>query len=106
MLSATETVSPELMLLASVSRCYYILKQEIEHEHALHNDVCYDLENGVLMPLICMQKYMYACVIPRYGILIYIYIYIYCSEIILVVKCLCLLYQLRNVFKTKVSCYW
>jgi hypothetical protein len=44
MLIATKTISLELMLLAPVSLCSWILKQEIEHEHALHNDVCYDLK--------------------------------------------------------------
>jgi hypothetical protein len=41
---ATEIVSLELMLLAPVSWCSWILKQQIEHEHALHNEVRYDLE--------------------------------------------------------------
>jgi len=69
----------------------------------------------VLMPLICMLRnkcmlvlsrdveYLNTCIIESLDIYIYIYIY---SEIILVVKCLCLLYRLRNVFKTKASCYW
>jgi len=37
-------VRVELMLLAPVSWCSWILKQQIEHEHALHNEVRYDLE--------------------------------------------------------------